>query len=103
MALLNRAAGEQYCVAGPSALIGASNFFFFANLYLDRFDHFVTEVLQAAYVRYVDDFALFHRNPAVLAAWQTQIARFLEGRRLKLHPRKTYGSAGGPEPWGTAR
>ncbi len=62
---------------------------FFANLYLDRFDHFVTEILQAAYVRYVDDFALFHRDPAVLAAWRTQIARFLEGRRLKLHPRKT--------------
>lgn len=25
--LLNRATGEQHCVAGPSALIGASNFF----------------------------------------------------------------------------
>lgn len=25
--LLNRAAGEEHCVAGPSALIGASNFF----------------------------------------------------------------------------
>ena len=25
--LLNRVAGEQHCVAGPSALIGASNFF----------------------------------------------------------------------------
>jgi ACR3 family arsenite transporter len=25
--LMNRAAGEQHCVAGPSALIGASNFF----------------------------------------------------------------------------
>jgi ACR3 family arsenite transporter len=25
--LLNRASGEQHCVAGPSALIGASNFF----------------------------------------------------------------------------
>lgn len=25
--LLNRASGEQFCVAGPSALIGASNFF----------------------------------------------------------------------------
>jgi ACR3 family arsenite transporter len=25
--LLNRAVGERHCVAGPSALIGASNFF----------------------------------------------------------------------------
>ncbi len=62
---------------------------FFANLYLDRFDHFVTEVLQAAYVRYVDDFALFHDDPGVLGEWRARIARFLEGRRLRLHPRKT--------------
>ena len=62
---------------------------FFANLYLDRFDHFVTEVLRAPYVRYVDDFALFHDDPDVLAEWRARIARFLEGRRLKLHPRKT--------------
>ena len=27
---------------------------FFANLYLDRFDHWVTEVLRAPYVRYVE-------------------------------------------------
>jgi RNA-directed DNA polymerase len=62
---------------------------FFANLYLDRFDHFVTEVLRAPYVRYVDDFALFHDDPAVLQEWRGRIARFLEGRRLRLHPRKT--------------
>ena len=43
---------------------------FFANLYLDAFDHFVTEVLRAPYVRYVDDFALFHDDPAVLADWR---------------------------------
>ena len=36
---------------------------FFANLYLDGFDHIVTEVLRAPYVRYVDDFALFHDDP----------------------------------------
>jgi RNA-directed DNA polymerase len=62
---------------------------FFANLYLDRFDHWVTEVLRAPYVRYVDDFALFHDDPAVLAEWRGRIDRYLEGRRLKLHPRKT--------------
>ena len=43
---------------------------FSANLYLDRFDHRVTEVLGAPYVRYVDDFALFHDDPAVLADWR---------------------------------
>jgi retron-type reverse transcriptase len=62
---------------------------FFANLYLDRFDHWVTEVLRAPYVRYVDDFALFHNDPAVLAHWRGRIEHYLEGRRLRLHPRKT--------------
>jgi len=62
---------------------------FFANLYLDPLDHFCCEVLAAPYLRYVDDFALFHDDPDVLAGWQGRIARFLEGRRLKLHPRKT--------------
>jgi RNA-directed DNA polymerase len=62
---------------------------FFANLYLDGFDHFVSEVLRAPYVRYVDDFALFHNDAAVLAQWRARIGRYLEGRRVKLHPRKT--------------
>jgi RNA-directed DNA polymerase len=62
---------------------------FFANLYLDGFDHFVTEVLRAPYLRYVDDFALFHDDPAVLAQWRLRIEHYLAGRRLKLHPRKT--------------
>ena len=62
---------------------------FSANLYLDRFDHFVTEALRAPYVRYVDDFALFHDDPYVLADWRARIEFYLQGRRLKLHPRKT--------------
>ena len=34
---------------------------FFSNLYLDCMDHFIKEVLRAkGYVRYVDDFVLFH-------------------------------------------
>ena len=39
-------------------------------MYLDRFDHFVTEVLRAPYLRYVDDFALFADDPARLEAWR---------------------------------
>ncbi len=62
---------------------------FFANLYLDRFDHWVSEKLGAPYVRYVDDFALFHDDPNILADWRLRIGGYLEGRRLRLHPRKT--------------
>ena len=64
---------------------------FFANVYLDRLDHHVREVLRApGYVRYVDDFALFHDDPDVLADWRERIARYLARRRLRLHPRKTF-------------
>ena len=63
---------------------------FFANVYLDGLDRFCKQVLRArGYLRYVDDFALFHDDPAQLEEWRRRIALFLEGRRLRLHPRKT--------------
>ncbi len=63
---------------------------FFANVYLDALDHFAKEILRAkGYVRYVDDFALFHDDPEVLEAWRGRIEGFLARRRLLLHPRKT--------------
>ena len=63
---------------------------FFANLYLDGLDHFCKEVLRAkGYVRYVDDFALFHYEPECLQRWRRRIETYLEGRRLRLHPLKT--------------
>ncbi|KAF0201909.1 MAG: RNA-directed DNA [Gallionellaceae bacterium] len=65
----------------------------FANLYLNPLDHFVKVVLRAPYVRYVDDFALFHDDPAVLAQWWERIKIFLCGRRLVLHPLKTFIAA----------
>src|SRR5205085_6880468 len=63
---------------------------FFGNVYLDGLDHYVTEVLRTPYLRYVDDFALFADERATLEAWRAAIARFLERRRLRLHPRKTF-------------
>ena len=66
----------------------------FANVHLDGLDHYVKEVLRApGYLRYVDDFALFHDDPAVLEEWRRRIAAYLARRRLSLHPRKTYVAA----------
>jgi retron-type reverse transcriptase len=63
---------------------------FFANVYLDGLDHYCKEVLRAkGYIRYVDDFALFHDDPDVLKTWRNKIDRYLTGRRLLLHLRKT--------------
>ena len=56
----------------------------FANIYLNKLDHFVKEKLQARYyVRYMDDFILFHAKPKTLLTWQSDIKIFLE-RELKL-------------------
>ncbi len=63
---------------------------FFANVYLNPFDHFVTERLGAPYLRYVDDFALFANDASKLEEWRDRISTFLAGRRLRLHPRKTF-------------
>lgn len=62
---------------------------FLANVYLDPLDHFVKEVLRAPYLRYVDDFALFADDADQLQDWRMRIVKFLEGRRLMLHPLKT--------------
>lgn len=65
----------------------------FANVYLDGLDHFAKERLRArGYLRYVDDFALFHDDPDVLEEWRRRIEGYLARRRLSLHPRKTWAA-----------
>ncbi|MFN0217029.1 MAG: reverse transcriptase domain-containing protein [Saprospiraceae bacterium] len=64
---------------------------FWANVYLNRFDHFVKEELGVAgYVRYVDDFVLFSNNKQELAQCQIEITKRLSQLRLVPHPDKTH-------------
>ncbi|MGK7940170.1 MAG: reverse transcriptase domain-containing protein [Crocosphaera sp.] len=63
---------------------------FFANIYLNPLDHFIKEKLKCkAYVRYVDDFALFSHDPDYLKNCRQQIEDFLIKLRLKIHPVKS--------------
>jgi RNA-directed DNA polymerase len=63
---------------------------FFANVYLNGFDHFVKETLRSRhYVRYVDDFALFSNNLDSLRYARGEIDTYLASLRLKAHPVKT--------------
>lgn len=62
----------------------------FANWYLDAFDHTVTSRLGfGAYVRYCDDFVILGRDRGRLVELRHQIAELLAGLRLRLHPGKT--------------
>jgi RNA-directed DNA polymerase len=64
---------------------------FFANLYLDDFDHWVKETLCcSAYLRYVDDMVLLDDGKARLADWRELIRERLAVDRLLLHPRKAH-------------
>lgn len=62
---------------------------FFANVYLDGFDHFMKERLRcAAYLRYCDDFVVFGDETRDLWAVKKAMGDYLAGLRLTLHPRK---------------
>ncbi|MBW4615531.1 MAG: RNA-directed DNA polymerase [Desmonostoc vinosum HA7617-LM4] len=63
---------------------------FFANIYLNSFDHFVKEKLQARkYIRYVDDFAIFAEDRNFLVDARQAIEEYLVTLRLKIHPVKS--------------
>ena len=64
---------------------------FWANVYLNRFDHFVKEKLGVAgYVRYVDDFVLFSNSKEQLAEYKQAVIKRLADLRLLPHPNKTH-------------
>lgn len=72
--------------AGCGLPIGNLSSQFFANVYLDTLDQFVKHTLKAKrYIRYVDDFVIFHPCKEQLEAWQTQIEQFIADKlQLKL-------------------
>jgi hypothetical protein len=71
---------------------------FWANVYLDPLDRFVTQELRpGGYLRYCDDFALFGDSKQELGHALGHLGRFLDSLRLKLHPTKcmVYPTAAG--------
>jgi len=59
---------------------------FWANGYLNPFDHFVKRELRCpAYLRYVDDFLLFADDKATLWGWKAALQQRLAGLRLTIH------------------
>ena len=64
---------------------------FWANVYLNPFDHFVKRQLRCpAYLRYVDDFLLFAEDKETLWGWAAAIRGRLGRLRLSLHPPQVY-------------
>ena len=62
---------------------------FWSNVYLNPLDWFVKRELRCdAYLRYVDDFALFSDNKRQLEVWKQAIIERLAGLRLTIHESK---------------
>jgi RNA-directed DNA polymerase len=64
---------------------------FFANLYLHELDYFVKHILKVKYyIRYVDDFVIFHEDVKQLEEWRFKIDKFLRNfLKIELHPQKS--------------
>ncbi len=59
---------------------------FWANVYMNALDwHVVRGLGCPAYLRYVDDFALFSDNKRQLWEWKAAVIAFLAARRLTVH------------------
>jgi hypothetical protein len=73
---------------------------FWSNCYLDPFDHFVKRELRCpAYLRYVDDFALFGDSKRELWRWKEAIVKRLATIRLKAHNQAQVIPVNSGIPW----
>ena len=78
---------DLFAVNRPRGLpIGNLTSQFWANCYLNAFDHFVKRDLKCpAYLRYVDDTLFFADDKATLHRWRAAIIEYLATLRLTIH------------------
>ncbi len=79
---------DLFSVNRPRGLpIGNLTSQFWANVYLNPFDHFVKRELRCTgYIRYVDDFLLFGDHKKQLWRFKKALEKRLQRFRLALHP-----------------
>jgi len=81
---------QDLAIQGVGIPIGNLTSQFFANVYLNPFDHFVKDELRCpSYIRYMDDFVFFSDSKERLHGWLEQAEDYLLNRlRLKVHETK---------------
>lgn len=79
---------DLFAVTRPRGLpIGNLTSQFWANCFMNPFDHFVKRELKCkGYVRYVDDMLLFGDDKATLWAWHEAVQGKLAELRMTIHP-----------------
>ncbi len=78
---------DLFAVNRPRGLpIGNLTSQFWANVYLNGFDHFVKRRLGCkAYIRYVDDMLLFANEKSTLHKWWSEAIAYMASLRLTIH------------------
>lgn len=78
-----------FWLSGKGIPIGNLTSQFFANVYLNDFDHWVKEEIGCKfYIRYVDDFVILSDNKKWLNSLISRIEEYLSSIKLTLHPLK---------------
>lgn len=73
---------------------------FWSNCYLNPLDWFVARELGcSAYLRYVDDLALFSNSKSQLSSWHRKIVNYLVGLRLTTHREAQVNPSEAGIPW----
>jgi len=77
---------------GKGLPIGNLTSQFFANVYMDKFDHFVKEELSCKYyIRYMDDFVIFENDKEKLKEILVRLSEYLnKNLKLELKENATY-------------
>ncbi len=87
--LATRGDGGLLWPSGKGIPIGNQTSQFFANVYLDRFDHWMKETLRRRfYLRYVDDFLVLGESAREMAEVREAVGERLAALELQLHPVK---------------
>ena len=83
--LLDRIVDSYQTEPGNGLPIGTLTSQYFANFYLDKMDHYIKEKLKCRYyVRFMDDFIIWHESNDQLEVWRQSIDYWL-GYHLSLH------------------
>ncbi|MGD2091131.1 MAG: reverse transcriptase/maturase family protein [Candidatus Aminicenantes bacterium] len=78
-------------IKGKGIPIGNLTSQFFANVYLNKLDHYVLDTLSIQwYIRYMDDFVIFHPDKEKLKAYRDRLTQFVNHELLlKVKDRAT--------------
>lgn len=92
---------DLLALARPRGLpIGNLTSQFWSNCYLNPLDHFVKRELRCpAYLRYVDDMALFSHSKDQLWQWKDALIKRLQSLRLIVHPNAQVAPVEHGIPW----